>query len=176
MFERFSTPARESVVRTQQVARSLGSRRIDSLHLLLTILEDRTDVTGALRSTGADPTRLARDLRVEVRRSGLDGEALAVLGIDLDTVLEQTDRVFGADALIRAGTPAGHIPFARDAKKSLENALREAVRLKQRTLDTRHLFLGLVRGDSASRLWLVAQGVDVRAVSEVLEAPSAASA
>ncbi len=58
-------------------------------------------------------------------------------------MLFQAEAVFGPDALERAArAPGGHIPFTPDAKKALELALSEAIRLKQNRpelrLDSRH--------------------------------------
>jgi hypothetical protein len=39
-----------------------------------------------------------------------------------------------------------HIPFAADAKKTLELALREAVRLRTNRIDSAMLLLGTLRG------------------------------
>jgi hypothetical protein len=67
-------------------------------------------------------------------------------------VRRQTDQVFGEGALDRAGRrPArrgGHVPFTKDAKRTLELSLREAVRLHDKGIETRHLLLGVLRDDS----------------------------
>ncbi|HET9647682.1 MAG TPA: Clp protease N-terminal domain-containing protein, partial [Microlunatus sp.] len=73
--------------------------------------------------------------------------ALAALGIDLAAVRRQADAAFGAGALDRPrATPRrGHLPFTREAKATLELALREAVRTKAATIGGGQLLLGLLR-------------------------------
>jgi hypothetical protein len=94
-----------------------------------------------------DPPGLAARLRDDVRAGGLDAAALASLGVDLEAVRARADAVFGDGALDR-GTGRGrrgHIPFTPDAKKALELALRETVRLGSSAIDGAHLLLGLLR-------------------------------
>jgi len=80
------------------------------------------------------------------------------------------DAVFGAGALERAGrTSGGHIPFTPDAKQALELALREAVRLKQRTIHSGHLLLGVLRAQGPGRALLLHTGVDTEALRTALE-------
>jgi ATP-dependent Clp protease ATP-binding subunit ClpA len=148
MFERFTADARDVVVRAQTVARESGTRSIDARHLLLGLAETDGPAAEALTSVGIDPAGLAYDLRSELRTGGLDAEALASVGIDLDAVRASADAVFGQDALDRAGrSPVrGHIPFTADAKKALELALREAVRLHTNRIDGAMLLLGTLRG------------------------------
>ena len=104
------------------------------------------------RRWGSTRQRLARDLRGELRSGGLDAEALASVGIDLEAVRESADAVFGKGALDRAGRAPvkGHIPFTADAKKVLELALREAVRLRTNRIDGAMLLLGMLRGTGSS--------------------------
>ncbi|MGQ0615769.1 MAG: Clp protease N-terminal domain-containing protein [Acidimicrobiia bacterium] len=83
------------------------------------------------------------------------------LGIDLDSVREVAESTFGPGALqhrqerrrrglrTRArrgpGPVIGHIPFSPRAKKALELALREALRLGHNYIGPEHLALGLLR-------------------------------
>ena len=64
-----------------------------------------------------------------------------MLGIDLDDVVRRIEGNLGGDAPPRRG----HLPFAKRSKKSLELALREALRLGDGFIGTEHLLLGLVR-------------------------------
>ncbi|WOQ15810.1 Clp protease N-terminal domain-containing protein [Raineyella sp. W15-4] len=96
-----------------------------------------------------------------LRSGGLDADALASLGVDLEQVRWQADAVFGPGALDRAGrTRAGQPRFDRRAKKALELALREAFRLKDRSIESRHLCLGLLRADGSGQALLEKSGVD----------------
>ena len=170
MFERFAKDARAAVVGAQEVARDTGSRSIDTRHLLLVLAEQPGSAHRALRAVGADLEALATTVRADLWAGALDGDALAGLGIDLDAVRRRADAVFGPDSLERAGrTPAGHIPFTPDAKKALELALREAIRLKQKRIHTGHLMLGILRADSAGQALLQQAQVDTDALRTALE-------
>jgi len=170
MFERFTKEARAAVVGAQQVARDTASRSIDTRHVLVALVEGPGPVARALGEAGGDAGVLAESARAELRAGGLDGDALAALGIDLDAVQRRADAVFGPDALARAGRARkGHIPFTPDAKKALELALREAVRLRQRSIDSGHLMLGILRAESPGRALLRQTGVDPDALRQALE-------
>jgi ATP-dependent Clp protease ATP-binding subunit ClpA len=149
MFERFSTEARAAVVEAQTVARQVGTASIDTRHLLVALAEAPGPALDALRTAGLDPATVAADARSDLASGGLDTEALASLGIDLDSVRRQADATFGTGALERAGRKhrKGHIPFMPDAKKALELSLREAIRLKDPGIDGGHLLLGILRAD-----------------------------
>jgi|Tabmets5t2r1_1033131.scaffolds.fasta_scaffold08756_3 ATP-dependent Clp protease ATP-binding subunit ClpA len=170
MFERFTKQARAAVVGAQQVGRDTGSRSIDTRHLLVVLAENPGPAYRALSAAGADVEAVAAQARADLRSGGLDGDALASLGIDLDAVRRHADAVFGPDALERAGrSPRGHIPFTPEAKKAIELALREAIRLKHRNIHTGHLLLGVVRAESLGRALLVQAGVDTDVLRQALE-------
>lgn len=176
MFERFTREARTAVVGAQQVARDVGSRHVDTTHLLVALLEQDGPAARAVDALGVDRAALASRARADLRSGGLDADALAGLGIDLDAVRRQADAVFGRGALERAGrSPSGHIPFTPDAKKSLELALREAVRLKQSSIRGSHLLLGILRADCPARALLERSGVDTPALRDRLEGESRAA-
>lgn len=148
MFERFTADARAAVVEAQTVARSRSDGRIDTRHLLLGIASVPDGVgTRALTDRGLDHDRLATEAARHTEADALDAEVLATLGIDLDAVRARADAVFGHDALNRAGRPPkrGHVPFAKDARKTLEVALREAVHRGHRHIDSGHILLALIR-------------------------------
>jgi ATP-dependent Clp protease ATP-binding subunit ClpA len=170
MFERFTKDARAAVVGAQEVARETGTRSIDTRHLLVVLAENPGPARRALQTVGADVRAVAATARAELRAGGIDGDALAGIGIDLDAVRAQADAVFGPDALELAGrAPGGHIPFTPDAKKALELALREAIRLKHRSIRAGHLLLGILRAESPGRALLLQAGVDTDALREALE-------
>ena len=170
MFERFTKDARTAVVGAQQVARETGSRGIDTRHVLVALVERPGRVKRTIRQAGADVEWLVARTRADLRAGGLDGDALASLGIDLDVVRRKADAVFGADALERAGRPPrGNVPFRPDAKKALELALREAVRQGSRSIRSEHLLLGILRAESPGRAVLQGAGVDVVALRRSLD-------
>ena len=177
MFERFSSEAREVVITAQATAREHQSPKIDSRHLLAGLTASGP-AAAALRASGVDTTGLAHRIREAIGASDLDAEALAALGIDLEAVSARADRLFGRDALSRRADSRerrGHIPFTADAKKTLELSLREAIRLKERTIDSRHLLLAIIRTDSPARA-ILAERADLTDLRTRLETPHAESA
>jgi ATP-dependent Clp protease ATP-binding subunit ClpA len=146
MFERFSPPAREGVRRAQDEARQLHHQHIGTEDLLLGVAGVDGPAAKALGARGITVDTLRRRLAV-LADDGLDPDALATLGIDLDRVREATEARLGPGALDKHRPPvkAGHIPFSKQAKKVLELALREAARLKSSEIGTGHLLLGLLR-------------------------------
>jgi hypothetical protein len=66
---------------------------------------------------------------------------LGRLGIDRATVLREIDERVPAGG----GAPRGHIPFTRPAKKTLELALREALRMGHNYIGCEHILLALAR-------------------------------
>ena len=165
MFERFTTEARDAVVAAQVEARRLDDGRIDTGHVVLGVAHDGRTLAGRLLAdTGLEAlrTRLA-----ELGRSpGQDDEALRSIGIDPERVRAAVEASFGAGALERVPSRgfarrSGHIPFSRGAKKALELALREALRLKDRHIGPEHLLLGVLReGAGPGRVLLAEAGVD----------------
>lgn len=162
MFERFTDPARRAVVLAQEEARERRADRIRPEHLLLGILRcPGTPGEELLRAAGVGADEVDHDL---VRARPDDAAALATLGIDLDEVRRRAEESFGAGALERARGRyrrwfAGHIPFDRDAKKALELALREAIRLGDRHIGTEHVLLGLLHPDHAASRVLAGRGI-----------------
>ena len=129
----------------------------------------------ALQAVGADVEAVVTQARADLRAGGLDADALAGIGIDLNAVRRQADAVFGPDALERAGRrAAGNVRFAPDAKKSLELALREAIRLKHKGIDSIHLMLGILRAECPGRALLERADVDPGELRSALEQPEAA--
>jgi ATP-dependent Clp protease ATP-binding subunit ClpA len=151
MFERFHQDARQSVVLAQEEAHRLRHGFIGCEHLLLGLAAYRTGpAADALAAVGLDLANLRERVGAEYAGTGnaLDADALALLGIDLDEVRRSAEAAFGPGALDRPPGCRGsarHIPFTPRAKKSLELALREAVRLKHREISSGHVLLGILR-------------------------------
>ncbi|QAY71807.1 hypothetical protein ET471_09105 [Xylanimonas protaetiae] len=186
MFERFTQDARLAVIEAQTVARETRSTQIDTRHLLAVLLEADGPARSAVTGAGLDAGDVARRARATIAsEDDLDGAALAALGIDLDAVREKADAVFGEGALDRASSAGrtgrrGHLSFTQDAMKAIELALREAIRLKAKTIETRHLLLGILRADSPGGRILAAaaaeSGVDLPALRNALERTADAAA
>lgn len=179
MFERFTTGARQTVVEAQQVARDLGDRQIGTEHLVVALAGTDDPVAHALAALGADRGTLLD--RFDATGLGLDAEALASLGIDLDAVRRSAEATFGNGALDAAagdrgrtgaagGRPPRHVPFTAEAKKTLEIALREAVRLGHRRIEAGHVLLAVLRlRDSAGHALLLRCGVDPASLTTAVE-------
>jgi ATP-dependent Clp protease ATP-binding subunit ClpA len=167
MFERFTRDAREAVTQAQHEAGALGSDRIGSVHVLLGAVAGAGPASDALRRCGADVEELRRLARSQAP-GGIDAAALSSIGVDFDAVRDQVETTFGSGALDGASTTSPR-SFAPDAKKLLEVALREAVRLRHRRIDTGHLLLAAVRlTDSSAHRALAAGGLDDDALREAV--------
>ena len=122
MFERFTDSARHLLVQAQHEARRLGHNYIGCEHLLLAAAGLAEPAGAALRDQGVTPERVEAEIVRTVGRGqaadpdgraadptgrgdplhGLDREALASIGIDLDVVRARLEAAFGPDALDRA--------------------------------------------------------------------------
>jgi len=108
MFERFTDTARQIVVQAQADARRLGHNYIGCEHLLLATAATDEPASAVLRDQGVTPERVEAEILRTVGRgqaadplSGLDRQALAFIGIDLDIVRARIEAAFGPDALTR---------------------------------------------------------------------------
>jgi ATP-dependent Clp protease ATP-binding subunit ClpC len=114
MFERFTDRARQVVVLAQEEARMLNHGYIGTEHILLGLIREG---------------------------EGVAARALESLGISLEAVRQQVEKIIGRGQQ----APSGHIPFTPRAKKVLELSLREAKALGHNYIGTEHILLGLIR-------------------------------
>jgi Clp amino terminal domain, pathogenicity island component len=127
MFERFTDTARFVVVQAQEDARRLGHNYIGCEHLLLAAAAAGEPAGAVLRDQGVTPERVEAAILRTIGRGqaadplgGIDRQALAFIGIDLDVVRARIEAAFGPDALTgalpaacRSGRPAwGKGPLA----------------------------------------------------------------
>jgi len=127
MFERFTDTARHVVVQAQEDARRLGHNYIGCEHLLLAVAATGEPAGAVLRDHGVTPERIEAEMLRTLGRGqtadplgGIDRQALAFFGIDLDVVRARIEAAFGPDALTgalpaacRSGRPAwGKGPLA----------------------------------------------------------------
>jgi ATP-dependent Clp protease ATP-binding subunit ClpA len=163
MFERFTDDARAAVVLAQEEAAALRHGWIGTEHVLLGVLRGGGDGARLLAGFGVDTAGVRDDVVRLIGRGdeGIDPDALATLGIDLDAVRERVERAFGPGALSRrGGCGGGHVPFTARAKKALELTLRESAALGAGELRGEHLVLGMLReGDGVAAQILTARGV-----------------
>jgi len=185
VFERFTRPSRAAVVLAQEHARMLDADEVGSVHLLIGVC-----TTGGLGATLLAGHGITGDqVREAARTAGAaarlpDAEALAGLGIDLEEIRRRVEHTFGPGAL--EGTRAagrrarrrawGHLRFTRDAKKTLELAVREAVLRGDGSIGTEHLVLAFLhpRTGAAGEL-LRARGLTLESVRAELEGPGRAA-
>jgi ATP-dependent Clp protease ATP-binding subunit ClpA len=147
MFERFEPAARQACFDARAEAGRAGQDKVGAEHVLLGLLAEPGPAADALTAAGLE----LADLRARLPRgdhdasAGLDADALATLGIDLDAVRRATDAAFGRGSLDRApaaGRPA--LRFAGDARQSLAGAVKQTHYLGQRQITTGHLLLGIL--------------------------------
>lgn len=174
MFERFTDEARRAVVMAQEEARELRADQIQPVHLLLALTRDAGTAGDVLRAAGVDHSA-AGDV---LSRSGgdLDAEALAAVGIDVESVRAAAEAAFGPGALQRGGSwRSGHIPFALGSKRALEESLRAALSRKDRRIQSRHVLAGvLVVADPTVDRLLTQLGSSADALRDQLGNASAA--
>ena len=109
MFERFTVAARQIIVQAQLDARRLGHDYIGCEHLLMAAAATGEPASAVLREQGVTPERIEDAIARVIGPGhaadplgGLDREALAAIGIDLDVVRSRIEAAFGPDALTRA--------------------------------------------------------------------------
>jgi ATP-dependent Clp protease ATP-binding subunit ClpC len=140
MFERFTQRARRVVVLAQEEARMLDHNYIGTEHILLGLIREG---------------------------EGVAARALESLGISLEAVRQQVEKIIGRGQQ----APSGHIPFTPRAKKVLELSLREAKAFGHNYIGTEHILLGLIReGSGVAAQVLVKLGADLnRARQQVVQ-------
>ena len=96
-------------------------------------------------------------LGVADQGEGAGAEALAAIGLTADAIRAEIETSIG-----RGLEPAGgHIPFTPRVKKSLEHAMREAMKYGDGTIAPAHLLLGVLRhGDNAAVRLIAKMGHD----------------
>ena len=183
MFERFTDEARKMVVAAEWHAGSLRHGWIGTEHLLLALLDDHERPAARVlvaRGLTGEWVREEVERIVGLGEPGLDADALATLGIDLDAVRERVERTFGPGALAarpgrRRRSCGERRPFTPRAKKVLELSLREALALGDSFIGAEHVLLGLLReGEGVAARILRSFGVDAAEVRAALRAERAA--
>jgi ATP-dependent Clp protease ATP-binding subunit ClpA len=159
VFERFTKLARQSLVAAQTSAQQFGDPRIGSEHLLLGLVLVEGVAARVLGVAGVDDG-VVRDGIVRRRSAAIDdAAALRTIGIDVAEVKASVEATFGEGALDRPrgrDRSRGAPPFAPEAKKALELALREALTLEHGYIGTEHLLLALLRLGEGSAFEILA--------------------
>lgn len=97
---------------------------------------------------------------------GVGGEALSHLGVSYGPARQKIEEIIGPVGSMPSESP----PFTPRAKKALELAFREALKLEHSHIGTEHILLGVVReGDGVATTVLLALGAEpARVRQEVL--------
>jgi hypothetical protein len=113
MFERFDDDARTVVVHAVEHALRLGHRYVGGEHILLAVVFASQPASMVMRAQGVTPELVEEEI---VRRvglgagaglfAGLDRDALATIGIDLEAVRARIEASFGPQALTSAAQAA----------------------------------------------------------------------
>jgi ATP-dependent Clp protease ATP-binding subunit ClpA len=151
MFERFADTARRVVVQAEEDAGRLGHDYIGCEHLLLAAAAADEPASAVLRDHGVTPERVEVEVLRTIGRgpmadplSGLDRQALASIGIDLDAVRARIEALFGPDALTGA-----HLPARRSRRPRWEKGpLAALTRRRRRCRAGRDARLTDRRGDA----------------------------
>jgi len=147
IFNRFARETRRCVEAAVEEARMLGHDSIGDEDLLLGILRaDEGVVAEALSSCGVT----LEGVREE--SEGMLSDALSSVGISLEEVRREA-----GDAFDMSIPDERRIPFSPQAKKVLERALREAVRLRDNHLRAEHVLLGILRNEDGTAVRLLAR-------------------
>ncbi|MGH3145890.1 MAG: Clp protease N-terminal domain-containing protein [Rubrobacter sp.] len=146
IFERFTTDARRCVEAALEEARLLGHDSVGDEDLLLGVL-------GA--GEGVAPEALASlGVTLESVRGGsekLTADALSSIGISLEALRQ------GAGDAFETRIPGGRrLSFSPRAKKALEQALREARRLRDNRLTSEHVLRGILRDREGTAVRILA--------------------
>jgi ATP-dependent Clp protease ATP-binding subunit ClpA len=184
MLERFTADCRQVIVDAQAFARRLGHRWIGTEHLLYALAASQSEIGEFLRGRDVTPHHVEREFvrLIGPGHGALDRDALATIGIDLDTVQARIEAVFGPDALA-PGAPqrrhwprsrhrdyrpiTGHIPFTKRSRKCLELTVREAHAIHSGSIGIEHVASALLGMPDGVPLRILAaigvSGTDLRA-------------
>jgi ATP-dependent Clp protease ATP-binding subunit ClpA len=166
MTDRFSGEARQVVYRAQEQARRLGQPFIGCEHLLYGLASAEGAVGVLLRDRGVTAERVEEVFIQLVGAEhggggqllgGLDRDALADIGIDLDGIRQRVEATFGPSALAPrmrrrrrwlsgrcAVPPTGHLRPTRRAQACIDLSVREARRARDEMPGVEHLALALL--------------------------------
>ena len=159
IFNRFVRETRRCVEAAVEEARVLGHDSVGDEDLLLGILRGEEGTGAAALSSLGVTLEGARE-----ESEGMLSDALTSVGISLEEVRREAANAFDVSI-----SDERRIPFSPRAKKVLERALREAVRLRDNRIGTEHVLLGIVRNqDGTAVRMLVRMGVSPEALEERL--------
>jgi len=159
IFNRFTRETRACVEAAVEEARTLGHDSIGDEDLLMGILRTDEGIGAAALSSLGVTLEGARE-----ESEKMLSDALTSVGISLEQVRREAGEAF------EMRVPGNrHIPFSPRAKAALEQALREAVRLRNNRIGTEHVLLGILRNrDGTAARMLAGMGVSPEALEDRL--------
>jgi ATP-dependent Clp protease ATP-binding subunit ClpA len=166
-------PAERYVAAGIEEARRLGHSYVGTEHVLLALTRDpESDVARVLGQFGVAHEHINSAFLARIWASGLDADALAALGIDLDTVRERLEATHGRGALEKARLGMLDSPnlgiqcIAPRLKQALEHAVDRAGEQPVRDAD---VLLGMLNApDSVAARALAELGVSLEAVEGIV--------
>jgi ATP-dependent Clp protease ATP-binding subunit ClpC len=157
IFNRFARETRTCIEAAVEEARAMGHDSIGDEDLLVGILRaDRGLAAEALFSLGVTLERAREESEEMLSR------ALSSIGISLEDVRREA-----GDAFDISIPDDRRIPFSPLAKKALEQALREAVRMRDNYIGAEHLLLGILHNEDGTAVRMLARmGVPSEALED----------
>lgn len=157
MFKRFTSDTRASVAAAVELSKQLGHPLTGPEHLLVGMYRSGGVAARVLAGFGITEDDLMRTAAGgPARQAGLtesEVDALRRIGVDADDIVRRAHEAFGP---LAGGGDRRRSRLDADAKRVLEQGLRESLRLRHRHLGTEHLLLATL----AVRPELVGHGVD----------------
>ena len=117
MFKRYTEKAKKAIMIAQEEAINLNHDYIGTEHILIGLIKEE---------------------------EGVASQVLRQLGVNVDKVVEEVERLVGKGEYQQVG----EIAFTPRAKKVLELASQEASQLKNNYISTEHILLGLIKEGS----------------------------
>lgn len=180
MFTRFTPAARAVVLDAVEHARDDGWE-VREEHLVAAVLRtpgvrSLLAQVGVLGVTETDPPVL-EEIRAARRRGGLsaaDAQALAGLGIDVDSIVRRVESALGTgvldDSQRRGRRGRSRVVFSAGSKLALQAGLHQALDRGDRDLREEHLVLGLLAGRGVVADVFGARGVTTATLLAALDA------
>ncbi|MBU1291792.1 MAG: ATP-dependent Clp protease ATP-binding subunit [bacterium] len=140
MFKRYTEKAKRAIMIAQEEAINLNHDYIGTEHILIGLIKEE---------------------------EGVASQVLRQLGVNVDKVVEEVERLVGKGEYQQVG----EIAFTPRAKKVLELASQEASQLKNNYIGTEHILLGLIKEGSGVAVRILADlGINLDNVySEIMK-------
>lgn len=150
MFGPFTDEARSVVADAHRAAHRMGHPFLGCEHMMMSCGTSAGPAGDVLREHGLTPAAVEDSLRSLLGADdGIDADALADIGIDLDAVRSRVEATFGPGALSperprqRRRPVRGHLPLTGRAASCLRLSAREAHRYGNDQTGVEHLVLAL---------------------------------